>query len=75
MGDKNYEIRKDPIVEAVIGQFDKRSEVGIKKYGTTLDREDLTTEEWLDNAIEECMDLMLYLYRIKKDIIKWEQNK
>jgi len=65
----------DSIVEEVVNKIKSRSEVGIKKYGTTLDRQDLSTEEWLDNAIEECMDLMLYLYRIKKDIIKWEQNK
>lgn len=65
----------DSIVKEVVNKIKSRSEIGIKKYGTTLDREDLTTEEWLDNAIEECMDLMLYLYRIKKDIIKWEQNK
>ena len=65
----------DSIVEEVVNKIKSRSEIGIKKYGTTLDREDLSIEEWLDNAIEECMDLMLYLYRIKKDIIKWEQNK
>ena len=28
---------KDKIVENVIAQFSKRSEVGIKKYGTTLE--------------------------------------
>ena len=32
---------KDFIVESVIDQFKDRSNVGIKKYGVTLDREDL----------------------------------
>jgi len=58
----------DSIVDAVIKKFKNRSLIGIKKYGTTLDREDLTNEEWLDHAIEECMDLILYLYKIKKEI-------
>ncbi len=33
---------KDSIVESVIKQFKDRSTVGIEKYGTTLDRTDLT---------------------------------
>jgi hypothetical protein len=65
----------DTIVEEVVKKFQSRSKLGIEKYGTTLDRDDLSIEEWLDNAIEESMDLILYLYRVKKDIIKWEQNK
>ena len=32
---------KDSIVESVINQFKQRSEAGIKKYNTTLDRTDL----------------------------------
>jgi hypothetical protein len=66
---------KDKIVQAVIDKFEKRSQIGIKKYGTTLERKDLSTEEWIDHAIEECMDLILYLYRIKTDTKKWEQKK
>lgn len=64
--------KKDSIVESVINQFKERSEVGIKKYGTTLDRNDLNFEDWLQNAIEESMDLCLYLTKIKKE---WEANK
>lgn len=64
--------KKDLIVESVINQFKERSEVGIKKYGTTLDRNDLNFEDWLQNAIEESMDLCLYLTKIKKE---WEANK
>lgn len=59
--------KKDLIVESVINQFKERSEVGIKKYGTTLDRNDLNFEDWLQNAIEESMDLCLYLTKIKKE--------
>jgi hypothetical protein len=43
----------DKIVEAVIEELRSRSEVGFKKYGTNLEREDLTTIEWLDHARQE----------------------
>ena len=57
---------KDTIVESVIEQFKERSNVGIKKYGITLDREDLTRLEWLQHAQEEAMDLILYLEKLKQ---------
>ena len=56
---------KDTIVESVINQFKQRSEVGIKKYNTTLDRTDLTRLEWLQHAQEEAMDMILYLEKLK----------
>jgi hypothetical protein len=65
---KAIEIKRDRIVEGVIEKFRSRSEVGIKKYGTTLDRDDLSLEQWLDHAIEEQMDSILYLTKIKEDI-------
>ncbi|QMP84641.1 ABC-type histidine transport system, ATPase component [Flavobacterium phage vB_FspP_elemoA_15-3D] len=61
-------LKKDTIVEAIVDKFKDRSDVGIKKYNTTLDREDLTTEQWIDHAIEEAMDMILYLERLKRDI-------
>ncbi len=63
---------KDRIVESVVEQFQKRSEVGMKKYGTNLERKDLSMYEWLSHAQEEAMDLCLYLERLKQDIKKIE---
>jgi hypothetical protein len=57
---------KDSIVESVIKQFKDRSEAGIVKYNTTLDRDDLSTLEWIKHAQEEAMDFCLYLERLKK---------
>lgn len=64
---------RDSIVEEVVQDLQSRSELGIKKYNTTLDREDLTTEDWIVHAYEEALDFALYLKRLKKDII--EQNQ
>jgi hypothetical protein len=57
---------KDKVLEAVINQFRERSEVGIKKYKTTLDREDLTCLEWINHAQQEAMDFVLYLEKLKQ---------
>jgi len=59
---------KDTILESVINQFRERSEVGIKKYGLTLDRTDLSTLDWINHAQQEAMDFVLYLEKLKQTI-------
>ena len=59
---------KDSIVEAVRQDLFNRSEGGIKKYGTTLDRTDLKLKDWLQHAYEESLDHALYLKRAIKEI-------
>lgn len=66
---KETEIIKDSIVESVVKQFKDRSNVGIAKYGTTMDRKDLTTLEWLNHAQQEAMDFCLYLEKLKQELI------
>ena len=58
----------DSIVQAVIRKFQERSELGQKKYGTTLDRTDLKPLDWIQHAQEELMDGILYLERLKKEL-------
>jgi hypothetical protein len=58
----------DSIVQAVIKKFQERSEVGIAKYGTTLDRSDLKTVDWIRHAQEELMDAILYLEKLKQTV-------
>ena len=60
----------DSIVKSVIEQFTTRAEFGEKKYGVNLDREDLSILEWVQHAQEECMDNILYLEKIKQEILK-----
>jgi hypothetical protein len=57
---------EDSIVRSVIESFKKRSEIGIQKYGKTLDRNDLRFLQWIQHAQEELMDGILYLEKIKK---------
>jgi len=62
------ELLTDSIVESVINQFKQRSEAGINKYGTTLDRNDLSTLEWIEHAKQEAMDFILYLEKLKHEL-------
>ena len=61
---------KDSIVESVIKQFKDRSNVGIAKYGVTLDRNDLSLIEWLEHTKQEQMDSVLYLEKAIKELRK-----
>jgi predicted RNase H-like nuclease (RuvC/YqgF family) len=56
----------DSIVSEIIQQYQIRAEFGEKKYGVTLDREDLSTLDWIEHAKQEAMDLTLYLEKLKK---------
>lgn len=58
----------DSIVKSVIQKFIDRSTFGKQKYGTDLDRTDLTTEDWIQHAQEELMDGILYLEKLKTQI-------
>jgi len=56
----------DSVVFQVLQEFQHRAEFGYNKYGTDLDREDLTLIEWIQHAKEEHMDAILYLEKIRQ---------
>jgi hypothetical protein len=62
-----YSIVEDSIVNNVIESFIERSNVGFKKYGTNLDRKDLSVLEWMNHAQQEAMDMILYLEKLKQE--------
>lgn len=57
---------EDKVVDAVITKFIHRSDAGIKKYGTTLNREDLSQLDWINHLQEELMDAILYCQKLKQ---------
>ncbi len=59
----------DSIVKAIIDKFQTRAEMGWKKYGTTLDRQDLSPVDWIQHAQEELMDGILYLEKLKQTTV------
>jgi hypothetical protein len=59
---------KDSVVYRIAQLLKTRSETGIRKYGTTLDRTDLSVKQWIDHAIEEALDHALYLEKLKSQL-------
>jgi hypothetical protein len=53
---------KDPIVQAVLDKYIKRSELGITKYGTTL--QDNNKDNYLQHLQDELMDASLYIEKL-----------
>ena len=58
-------MKTDPIVKQVTYKFLQRSEVGIKKYGTTLHENN--TDDFFNHLQEELMDAILYLQKLKNE--------
>ena len=63
---------RDPVVERVVDKFVERSNVGFKKYGTTLEDErrikmkDL--HKYLNDIQEELMDAVLYIQSARDEL-------
>jgi len=64
----------DSIVFDTIKDLASRAEVGLNKYNTTMDREDLIASEWVQHAYEECLDMALYRKRLRKDMLAMEEE-
>lgn len=62
------ENQTDPIVDKVLTKFSTRSKLGITKYGTTLQDNDLSLFEWLNHLQEELMDATLYIEKLKQNL-------
>lgn len=61
------EMKEDEIVNSVVRQFQERSKIGIKKYGTTLERSDLSLMDWFNHLQQELMDAALYVEKLKNE--------
>ena len=63
---------RDPVVERVVDKFVSRSDVGFKKYGTTLHEERTTNLKgllkYLQDIQEELMDAVLYIQTAREEI-------
>ncbi len=56
--------------EAVIAKIRQRRDAGRKKYGKTMERDDLSLKDWCIHAMEESLDHAIYLQRIIKEMEK-----
>lgn len=58
----------DSNVQAVINRLSERAAKGLRKYGVTTTREDLSTVEWIQHAQDEALDFAVYLERLKQEM-------
>ena len=61
-------IHADLVLTKVMTKYYDRSEMGIKKYGTTLENNSLPLMDWLNHLQEELMDATLYIEKLKQEI-------
>ncbi len=52
------------IEDKVCAKIQARAELGKRKYGTTMERDDLTGRQWLTHLQEELMDAVVYIQKI-----------
>jgi hypothetical protein len=60
--------------ERLVDQLRERHWLGLKKYGTTLDRTDLDVHQWIQHLREELLDGLGYLQRVD-DCIRMESPR
>jgi hypothetical protein len=68
--DTTFTPKTDKYVQRVKENFEQRSQTGIKKYNTTLERKDVDLLGWLTHLQEELMDATLYIERLKDETTK-----
>ncbi len=66
---------RDPVVKNVVDKFVKRSDIGFKKYGSTLDDERRNKHKdllgYLNDIQEELMDAILYIQAAREELTEY----
>ena len=65
-------IAQDQILSAIQEKFEAQTSKGVEKYGQTVAGNDLTAVEWVDHAIEEAIDHIVYLECLKARLLQHE---
>lgn len=65
-------IAQDQILSQIQKKFEAQTSKGVEKYGQTVADNDLTAIEWIDHAIEEAIDHIVYLECLKARLLKYE---
>jgi len=65
---------QDKHIQNVKQKFESRSQAGISKYNTTLERTDIDLEGWLIHLQEECMDAAGYIERILEEVQNFKNS-
>ena len=66
--------KTDMVVKSVIDKYQQRSDVGIEKYGTTLEDNSDGIEVFLNHLQEELMDATLYIEKLKNQFAELKKH-
>ena len=53
------------IEDEVCEIIQQRAEIGLNKYGVTMERDDLERDDWLEHLQHELMDAVVYIQRLR----------
>ena len=53
------------VEDEVCEEIQERAKVGLNKYGVTMERDDLSHDEWLEHLQHELMDAIVYVQRLR----------
>lgn len=63
-------INKNAVLTQVLDKLVTQTNKGVDKYGKTVNPADYSTVEWIDHAIEESIDQVVYLTCLKMKIVE-----
>ena len=63
-------INKNDILTQVLDKLITQTNKGVDKYGETVNTDSYETIEWIDHAIEESIDHIVYLTVLKQKIVE-----
>ena len=63
------------VLREVSSLLENQTVKGLAKYGTTVNADDYSVEEWIKHAQEECIDLLVYLTVIRQKLEVSKRDK
>jgi len=58
------------IEKKVCADIEARQQLGMNKYGISVQDNPLSLREWLEHAYQECLDQAIYLHRAMQELDK-----
>jgi hypothetical protein len=65
-----FHVSKDETVNNLMVKFSSRALASNKKHGNTINKVEKSTKQWVVEALEEAMDMCVYLQRLLEKIEK-----
>ncbi|MDM5231462.1 hypothetical protein [Lysinibacillus pakistanensis] len=69
------QILANPVLREVNELLQNQTAKGLEKYGTTVNPMDYTTIEWIEHAIQESMDKIVYLTVLKQKLEEMQNER